>query len=249
MTGKENHIRPQENHERSTDAHDDNAGMNQSDNTDDDTLARMAAQDAQNDMLKHESFLEDPDEQPHTHQNEPSADQIRIQLLEDENARIKDHMVRALADAENTRKRAIKEREDASKFAVSSFAKDILNVADNLRRALDVMPKDQAQQNEHLQSLINGIEATERELLRAFEKNGIQKVEPHEELFDPNFHEVMFEAPIPDKPAGTIIQVLEPGYVLNGRILRPARVGIARNDDSTPPDLSKSSGQNINTEV
>lgn len=177
----------------------------------------------------------------------PTEDQIRIQLLEEQLDRAKDQMVRALADAENTRKRAAKEREDASKFAVSSFARDLLSVADNLRRALEAMPEEAASELPQIKNLIDGIEATERELLKSFQKNGIVKLDPLEEVFDPNFHEVMFEAPMPDKASGTIIQVMEPGYVIHERILRPARVGIAKavEGQQQPPE----SGQSLDTEV
>lgn len=178
---------------------------------------------------------------------EPTEEQVRIQLLEEQLDRTKDQMIRALADAENSRKRAHKEREDASKFAVSSFARDLLSVADNLRRALEAVPEEILDDLPQIKNLTDGIEATERELLRCFESNGIVKIEPLDEKFDPNFHEVMFETPMPDKEAGTIIQVMEPGYVINERILRPARVGISKAADtpSSPPE----SGHAIDTEV
>lgn len=176
----------------------------------------------------------------------PSEEQVRIQLLESQVDGMKDQMVRALADAENTRKRARKEREDASKFAVSNFARDILSVADNLRRALDAVPVELMAELPQVKNLIDGIEATERELLRSFEKNGITKINPMGEKFNPNFHEVMFEAPMPDKEHGTIIQVIDPGYMINGRILRPARVGIAKSHENIPP---KGPGHTIDTEA
>lgn len=151
----------------------------------------------------------------------------RVSELEAEAARMKDHMLRALADAENTRKRALRERDDATKFAISGFARDMLDTADNLRRAIDAIPEDQRAANA---ALIEGLEAVERGLLKTFEKHGIRKLEPMGETFDPNFHEVMFEAPVPGKAAGIIIQLVEPGYMLNDRLLRPARVGIAKGD-------------------
>ena len=199
--------------------------------------------------LEYDSFSDDLDPRPENEQEQqpPSEDNVRIQVLEDELARTKEQMIRALAEAENTRKRATKDRDNASKFAISGFAKDVLSVADNLRRALDAMPAELIESQPQLKNLTDGIEATERELLRSFEKNGIKKIEPLDEMFDPNFHEVMFEAPVPEKPHGTIVQVLEPGYVLNNRILRPARVGIAKGDD-TPPQ-SPEPGQNLNTEA
>ncbi|MGN7438769.1 MAG: nucleotide exchange factor GrpE [Alcanivorax sp.] len=179
---------------------------------------------------------------------EPSEEQIRIQLLEEQLDRAKEQMVRALADAENTRRRAAKEREDASKFAVSSFARDLLSVADNLRRALDAVPEEIVSEFPQIKNLTDGIEATERELLKSFSKNGIVKLDPIDEAFDPNFHEVMFEAPMPDKAAGTIIQVMEPGYKIHERILRPARVGIAKNAEGQQPP-PESSGHSVDTEV
>lgn len=178
---------------------------------------------------------------------EPTEEQVRIQLLEDQLERVKDQMIRALAEAENTRKRAMKEREDASKFAVSSFSRDLLSVADNLRRALDAVSADILETSPQVKNLSDGVEATERELLRSFEKNGIVKIEPLDEKFDPNFHEVMFEAPMPDKEAGTIIQVIEPGYMIHERILRPARVGIAKG--AATPQPPPESGHAIDTQV
>lgn len=156
-----------------------------------------------------------------------NGEAARIVELEAEISRLKDHMLRALADADNVRKRAIKEREDASRFAVTSFARDLLDIADNFRRALDAIPEEARTGNPLMKTMIEGIEATERALLRTFEKHGIKKIEPMGEVFDPNFHEVIFEAPVPDKKPGTIIQMVEPGYVLNDRLLRPARVGVA----------------------
>lgn len=172
-----------------------------------------------------------------------------IKALQDEVDKAKDQTARALAEAENTRRRAQKEREDASKFAVSSFAKDLLEVSDNLRRALEAVPEDLLESEPRLKNLVEGIEGTERSMLRSFEKHGIEKVEPLDQPFDPNFHEVMFEAPVPGKPAGTIMQVVEPGYILNGRILRPARVGIVKDDGSAPPSDETSPGGHIDTEA
>jgi molecular chaperone GrpE len=165
-------------------------------------------------------------------QNNAEDEKLRgvIAGLQDELDKAKDQMLRALAEAENSRKRSIKEREDASKYAVSSFAKDLVNVADNLRRALDAIPAEAMAADPHLKNLNDGVEATERELLKSFEKNGIRKINPMGEPFNPNFHEVMFEAPGSGQPAGTVVQVIETGYILNDRLLRPARVGVAKNE-------------------
>ena len=213
---------------------------------------KHSAATAPDETLEYVPFSDDIDDDPPTisKESEPTEDQVRIQLLEDQHERMKDQMIRALADAENTRKRAQKEREDASKFAVSSFARDLLSVADNLRRALDAVTDEILGENPNMKNLMDGVNATEREMLSCFERNGIVKIEPLDEKFDPNFHEVMFEAPMPDKESGIIIQILEPGYMINDRILRPARVGISKNDGSgsTPPS-SPDSGHAIDTEV
>ena len=181
---------------------------------------------------------------------EYEALQHKVEALQGELDATKDKMLRAVADAENTKRRALKERDDASKFAVSGFSREMLPVADNLRRALDAIPDD-VKADERIANLIDGIEATERELLRAFEKNGLQKIEPLEQKFDPNFHEVMFETPMPDKAPGTIIQVMETGYTLHGRLIRPARVGVVKDDGQgggTAPG-STEPGHNLDTEA
>lgn len=159
----------------------------------------------------------------------PASESAAIQALQVELDTTKDQLMRALAEAENTRRRALKDREDAGKFAISGFAKDLLNVADNLRRALDAIPDD-IKSDERVSTIIEGVEATEKELLRTFERNKIEKLNPLDQPFNPNFHEVMFETPGTGKPGGTVIQVIEEGYILNERLLRPARVGIAKDD-------------------
>lgn len=151
----------------------------------------------------------------------------RIKVLEAEVADAKDKMMRALADAENTRRRSIKDKEDIAKYAVSSFAKDLLDFSDNFHRALAAIPSE-LHNDERIASIIAGLEAMDSNLLKSFEKHGIRKIEPLDEQFNPNFHEVMFEAPTPGKPAGMVIQVVEAGYVLNDRLLRAAKVGISK---------------------
>ena len=172
-----------------------------------------------------------------------------LEKLQAELDQAKDQAIRAVAEAENTRRRAQKEREDTAKFAVSGFAKDLLEVSDNLRRALEAMPENADETGPHVKSLIEGIEATERSLLRTFEKNGIKKLEPLDEPFDPNFHEVMFEAPVPGKQAGIVMQVMEPGYILNERLLRPARVGVTKDDGSAGPTEEPPAGGHIDTQA
>jgi molecular chaperone GrpE len=154
----------------------------------------------------------------------------RIAALEAEAAKLKDQALRAMAETENIRRRSEREREDTAKFAISSFAKSLLDAADNLRRAIDVVPAEAVEKDQALATLMDGVAATERQLLAAFERNGVTRIEPVGEMFDPNFHQAMFELPGTGKPAGTIVQVIQPGYVLQGRLLRPAMVGLAKGE-------------------
>jgi molecular chaperone GrpE len=158
---------------------------------------------------------------------EQMSPEARIAALETEVADLKDRLLRALAETENVRRRAQREREDASKYAVAGFAKDLLSAADNLRRALDSLPEAEAK-DERTRSLLAGVAATERELLGVFERHGIRRVDPKGERFDHNLHQAIFEVERPDQPSGTIVEVLQPGYVLNDRLLRPAMVGVAK---------------------
>jgi molecular chaperone GrpE len=150
-------------------------------------------------------------------------------LLVDEAAEMKGKLLRALADMENLRKRTEREVADARQYGIASFARDILGVADNFRRALDAIgPEVRAGANAAVASFIEGVELTEKELLKALEKNGIRKIEPLGEKFDPNLHQAMYEVPDPSVPSGSVVQVIQPGYVIGERILRPAMVAVAK---------------------
>ncbi len=157
---------------------------------------------------------------------ETTPDQ-RLATVEAELAEAKDRLLRALAEAENTRRRFQREREDTLKYAISGFAKELLSPVDNLRRALESLPESEVQ-DQRVRGLLEGIAATERELLGAFERNGLRRIDPKGERFDHNFHQAIFEAERPDMPAGTVVEVLQPGYVLHDRLLRPAMVGVAK---------------------
>ena len=148
-------------------------------------------------------------------------------------AEAKDRLLRALAETENVRRRAERERADAARFGASNFAKDVVNVADNLRRALESVREGQGG-DELLRNLLEGVAATERELLAAFERHGVRRIDPIGERFDHNLHHAMFEVENTGKPAGTIVQVLQPGYVMHDRLLRPALVGVAKGESSPP---------------
>ncbi len=154
----------------------------------------------------------------------------RIAALEREVAELKDQHLRALADAENARRRAQRDREDAAKFGATGLARDLLSVADNLRRAIESVPEDARAGDAALESLVSGVEMVERELLSAFGKHGIEKIVPEGERFDPNLHQAMFEVEDSGQPAGTVVQVLQPGYIINGRLLRAAMVGVAKGE-------------------
>lgn len=154
----------------------------------------------------------------------------RVVELEAQVAELKDQLLRAMAETENTRRRAQRDREDASKYAVSSFAKELVVVADNLRRALEAAPVEGRENDDVLKNLVVGVEATERQLLSAFDRSGIVRLDPMGAVFDPNFHQVMFEIENTGQVAGTVIQVLQPGYTIHGRLLREAMVGVAKGD-------------------
>ena len=157
------------------------------------------------------------------------ADETTEELTPDEEiAELKDKLLRTLADMENLRRRSQKDREDAVKFSAANFARDMLSVADNLRRATESIPKEDETDGVSLAAFIEGISLTEKELLSTLERHGIRKIEPMGEKFDPKFHEAMYEVPSADAENGTVMQVVEAGYVIHDRLLRPAKVGIAK---------------------
>ncbi|MGH6991492.1 MAG: nucleotide exchange factor GrpE [Stellaceae bacterium] len=173
---------------------------------------------------------------------EPAAAGLEERLAETEAAlaETKDRLLRALAESENIRRRAQREREEAGRYAATSFAKDLLNVADNLRRALAAVPED-SMADPVARNLLAGVAATERELLAAFERHGIRRIDPDGERFDHNFHQAIYEVEESGQPAGTIVSVLQPGYLLHDRLLRPAMVAVAKGESrpAVEPDSSE----------
>jgi molecular chaperone GrpE len=156
--------------------------------------------------------------------------------LEREHTETKERLLRALAEMENLRKRTEREVADSRLYSVTSFARDLLVVADNMRRALDtVTPELRESAESSVKSLIEGVELTERELLKALEKNGVRQFTPQGEKFDPNVHQAMFEIPDATVPAGSVVQVVQPGYMLGDRVLRPALVGVSKGGPKTAP--------------
>jgi molecular chaperone GrpE len=166
-----------------------------------------------------------------------------LEKVRAEAASLKDQLLRALAETENTRRRVQREREDSARYAVAPLAKEILPVADNLARALAAVPKEALAQDEALRNLVEGIAATERQLQAALERSNIKLVDPLGEKFDSHHHQAMFEVPSPDKPSGTVVQVLQPGYVLHDRLLRPALVGVAKGGPSAANDSETAGGR------
>ena len=159
----------------------------------------------------------DAAEAPPAAANDDTSEQI---------AALKDQLLRAVAETENTRRRAQKEKEDTAKFAVERFAKEMLNVADNFERALQSLPKDTS--DPAVKNMVVGIEATGRQLQATFDRFNIKKMEPMGKTFDPHFHSAMSEIEDPSKPAGTIVQILQAGYTIHDRLLREAMVAVSK---------------------
>ena len=159
-----------------------------------------------------------------------------VEALTKEAAEARDKMLRTLAEMENLRKRTAREVADARTYGISGFARDVLDIADNLQRALDAVPAEaKASADPGLKALIEGVELTERSLLNTLEKNGVKKFDPAGEKFDPNFQQAMYEVPDPSVPAGTVVQVVQAGYMIGERVLRPALVAVSKGGAKAAP--------------
>lgn len=168
-------------------------------------------------------------------QAEETSPEARIAELEAEVAKLKSEVLYARADTENVRRRLEQQAEDRAKFAVANFAKDVLGVADNLRRALDAVPATAREGNDIANTLTVGVELTERELLTTMERYGIKLIQAMGSRFDPNLHQAMMEMEDPTQPEGTVVMVMQQGYQLHERLLRPALVGVAKGGPKSPP--------------
>lgn len=169
-----------------------------------------------------------------------------VRLLK-ENEDLKDRALRLAAEMENLRRRTARDVADARSYAIAGFARDMLSVSDNLRRALDTAPAEARAADAALAGLVEGVEMTERGMLAAMERHGVKRLYPEGEKFDPNFHEAMFKVPAPDRPADTVVQVVQPGYSIGERVLRPAMVGVstggpARTGAETPAGVKAEPG-------
>jgi molecular chaperone GrpE len=173
-----------------------------------------------------------PEGQPENGNKAPANDtgdyEVVVKLVK-ENEELKDRALRIAAEMENLRKRTARDVHDARSYAIAAFARDMLSVSDNLRRALEAVPDEaKASADAGFKALIEGVDITERAMLAALERHGVKKLYPEGERFDPNFHQAIFEVPNSDVPANTVVQVVQPGYSIGDRVLRPAMVGVAK---------------------
>lgn len=176
----------------------------------------------------------DQDQAPESANAEASGEQAESEFevlsrLMAENEELKDKSLRLAAEMENLRRRTARDVQDARTYAVTNFARDMLQVNDNLRRAIDAIPAEAlASADSGLKTLVEGVELTERSMLSALERHGVKKLAPEGERFDPNFHQAMFEVENPNVPANTVVNVVQPGYSIGERVLRPAMVGVSK---------------------
>ncbi|PZN98817.1 MAG: nucleotide exchange factor GrpE [Hyphomicrobiales bacterium] len=175
---------------------------------------------------------ENPNAEPSVDESATQSPEEIIQAnfakIEAERDDLKDKLLRTLADMENLRRRTEREISDAKAYAVTSFARDLLGSADNLRRAIESLPETaRATEEPALKALIEGVDLTERDLLKTLERHGVRKIDPQGEKFDPNMHQAMFEAPDPEIGKGLVSKVVQSGYKIGERVLRPALVGIS----------------------
>lgn len=159
-----------------------------------------------------------------------------VEALQKEAAEARDKVLRTLAEMENLRTRTRREVTDAKTYGITGFARDVLDIADNLQRTLDAVSAEaKASADPGLKALIEGVELTERSLLNALEKHGVKKFDPQGEKFDPNFQQAMYEVPDPSVPSGTVVQVVQAGYMIGERVLRPALVGVSKGGAKAAP--------------
>jgi molecular chaperone GrpE len=159
-----------------------------------------------------------------------------VEALNAENSQLKDRVLRTLAEMENLRRRTEREIADAKTYGATSFARDMLSVVDNLARALEHLPAEARKNADpHIESMIEGVELTARDLEAVLGRHGVRKLDPKGQKFDPNFHQAIFEAPDETVPAGTVSQVVQSGWTIGDRVLRPAMVGVSKGGPKTAP--------------
>lgn len=187
---------------------------------------------------------DDNTREPAADPNDPAAVLAILDKLKAENEEMKDKMLRTVAEMDNLRKRTAREMADTRSYAVASFARDLLGVGDNLQRAIQAVPQEKRESgSDEFKALIEGVEMTERELLKALDNAGVKKFNPEGEKFDPNMHQAMFEIPDTEVPNNSVKQVVQEGFTIGDRVLRPAMVGVAKGgpkfEDVAPADDSE----------
>ena len=202
---------------------------------------KLEEQDLENPTLeKEEQVSEEPKDQEEA---EISPEDL-IEKLNEEITSLKDQRLRAVAELENFRKRAEKDQSDALKYGISNFAKEIINIRDNIERAQSSI-SDEAKKNEAIKSVIEGIDLIAQSVVSTFEKIGIKKIESLNEKFDHNLHQAMMEIENEELEPGTIVQELIPGYTLHDRLLRPAMVGVSKKSKKNEDNADKSAPEEI----
>ena len=213
---------------------DTNHDSNQSPDTIADESAGSSGDDVQN--VADGSVAEDAESESPTQENitddlaGQSSDPL-IAMTEERDA-LKDQLLRALAETENMRRRSEREVDTARKYGHTQFARDLVSAIDNLARALASAPEDKTSLDESVQSLLTGIELSWTEIQSVIEKHGVRQINPAGEKFDYNFHQAMFEVPTNDQPPGMVLEVVQHGYALHDRLLRPAMVGVSKASDT-----------------
>lgn len=180
---------------------------------------------------------DNPQAQQETAPNKDAGAEVAgdLDALLAENADMRDKLLRTMADMENLRRRTEREKDDTSRYAISNFARDVLTIGDNLRRVIEHVPAEAATKDPALKSFLEGVELTERELLKMLEKHGVTRLDPLGERFDPNQQQAMYEVPTTDVPEGTVVQVMQAGYTIGDRVLRPALVAVAKGGPKAAP--------------
>lgn len=212
-----------------------------------------AASEAAPEIPSQETFAETAAEDPQTASENIAGeavelgDALRVAELEAEVSNLKDQLLRALAETENLRQRTRREREDTIKYAAMGLVKDLVEVTDNLKRAIDSVPAEAVEGQEQLENLLTGVQMIDKEILTVFERHNIKQVAALGEKLDPHSHEALFEVPDPTSPAGTIVQVMQPGYRLHDRLVRPARVGVAVGGPAVAAEATPAPGDNVDT--
>ena len=201
---------------------------------------------ADNDLPKKDEGLTQDNKaagpKPYVMPDDPEPEDASV-LLKRELDEARDRTLRTLTEMENLRNRTKREVDDARAYGISRFARDVLDIADNLQRALDAVPADtRANADPGLKALIEGVELTEKSLHSALEKNGVKKFDPTGQKFDPNFQQAMYEVPDPSVPAGTVVQVVQAGFMIGERVLRPALVGVSKGGARAAPAAPAANG-------